>query len=29
MSMWSPYYRKFIDRAKLRNTRQGFGIQAL
>jgi endonuclease/exonuclease/phosphatase (EEP) superfamily protein YafD len=27
MSMWSPYYRKFIDRAKLRNTRQGFGIQ--
>jgi endonuclease/exonuclease/phosphatase (EEP) superfamily protein YafD len=28
MSMWSPYYRKFIDRANLRNTRQGFGIQA-
>jgi endonuclease/exonuclease/phosphatase (EEP) superfamily protein YafD len=27
MSMWSPYYRKFIDRANLRNTRQGFGIQ--
>jgi endonuclease/exonuclease/phosphatase (EEP) superfamily protein YafD len=27
MSMWSPYYRKFIDRANLRNTRQGFGVQ--
>jgi endonuclease/exonuclease/phosphatase (EEP) superfamily protein YafD len=27
MSMWSPYYRQFIDRANLRNTRQGFGIQ--
>jgi endonuclease/exonuclease/phosphatase (EEP) superfamily protein YafD len=27
MSMWSPYYRKFIDRSNLRNTRQGFGIQ--
>jgi endonuclease/exonuclease/phosphatase (EEP) superfamily protein YafD len=27
MSMWSPYYRKFIDRANLKNTRQGFGIQ--
>ena len=27
MSMWSPYYRKFIDRANLRNTRASFGIQ--
>jgi endonuclease/exonuclease/phosphatase (EEP) superfamily protein YafD len=27
MSMWSPYYRKFVDRSHLTNTRQGFGIQ--
>lgn len=27
MSMWSPYYRSFIDRSSLKNTRQGFGTQ--
>ena len=27
MSMWSPYYRNFVDRSHLINTRQGFGIQ--
>ena len=27
MSMWSPYYRDFVDRSHLTNIRQGFGIQ--
>jgi endonuclease/exonuclease/phosphatase (EEP) superfamily protein YafD len=27
MSMWSPYYRNFVDLSQLKNTRQGFGIQ--
>jgi endonuclease/exonuclease/phosphatase (EEP) superfamily protein YafD len=27
MSMWSPYYRNFVDRSHLTNTRQGFGLQ--
>jgi endonuclease/exonuclease/phosphatase (EEP) superfamily protein YafD len=27
MSMWSPYYRNFVDQSHLTNTRQGFGIQ--
>jgi endonuclease/exonuclease/phosphatase (EEP) superfamily protein YafD len=26
LTPWSPYYRQFIDRAKLHNTRLGFGI---
>lgn len=26
VTMWSPYYRSLIEKAKLRNTRQGFGI---
>jgi endonuclease/exonuclease/phosphatase (EEP) superfamily protein YafD len=26
LSPWSPYYRKFIDKTKLHNTRYGFGI---
>ncbi len=26
VSMWSPYYRQFIDRSKLTNARHGFGV---
>jgi len=25
-TMWSPYYKKFVQKTGLRNTRQGFGI---
>jgi endonuclease/exonuclease/phosphatase (EEP) superfamily protein YafD len=27
MSMWSPYYQKFVHDTKFKNTRQGFGIK--
>jgi endonuclease/exonuclease/phosphatase (EEP) superfamily protein YafD len=26
VTMWSPYYRQFIDRSKLVNARRGFGV---
>ena len=26
VTMWSPYYKRFINTSKLRNTRRGFGI---
>ncbi len=26
ITMWSPYYRRMVEKAKLHNTRQGFGI---
>lgn len=26
ISMWSPYYKEFVQETQLRNTRQGFGI---
>jgi endonuclease/exonuclease/phosphatase (EEP) superfamily protein YafD len=27
MSMWSPYFREFMQATKLRSSRQGFGVQ--
>jgi endonuclease/exonuclease/phosphatase (EEP) superfamily protein YafD len=27
LSMWSPFYQKFVQQANLHNSRQGFGIQ--
>jgi endonuclease/exonuclease/phosphatase (EEP) superfamily protein YafD len=27
MSMWSPYYQKFVHDTKFKNTRQGFGVK--
>lgn len=26
MTMWSPYYKKFVEETRLKNTRQGFGV---
>lgn len=26
ITMWSPYYRKFMKQTNLKNSRQGFGI---
>ncbi|HAA33462.1 MAG TPA: endonuclease/exonuclease/phosphatase [Cyanobacteria bacterium UBA8553] len=26
ITMWSPYYRKFVSQTKLRNSRKGFGV---
>jgi endonuclease/exonuclease/phosphatase family metal-dependent hydrolase len=26
ISMWSPFYHKFVEKARLDNSRQGFGV---
>jgi endonuclease/exonuclease/phosphatase (EEP) superfamily protein YafD len=26
MTVWSPYYKSFVEKTKLHNTRTGFGI---